>query len=406
MIPSSMASGVLFSSRITVQTIESQLDYLSRTFPNIFAQCKSLSSEATAPLREKIDSFPILSLFQYPTRPQFFNSLSDIAGIHNFTSIPIIGFCGRSNVGKSSLLNALTTKKYFASSKTPGKTQKIGAISIGPKSDPWLRLVDLPGYGFAKAPIKVIDRWNHLIGDFIQHVKPHMCVLVDSKIGLQPIDIDFLDLLDSLECDYSLVLTKSDRVRDEVLASSYISALSNMVRIDPDWFESIETIIRDSPSPLSSLYTSSGGGRHGIKHQSQVPLSPCVFEYLPESLLQNAFPMRPTMNNSVFTFSAKSQPLVAEFRKWTLCHIEDILDKINSVEPSTPSFPSQFDQKKSLKKHSHKIRSSKGIKFHSRAGSQLERSRRRKQRSSIKSTHQRRCSKSHTGISRQSSIPK
>ena len=98
---------------------------------------------------------------------------------------PEIAFCGRSNVGKSSLLNALTGRRAIArASVTPGRTQELNFFEVG---EPTLfRLVDMPGYGFAKAPPKVVEKWRHLVRDFLRGRVPlkRTLLLVDARHGL------------------------------------------------------------------------------------------------------------------------------------------------------------------------------------------------------------------------------
>lgn len=133
--------------------------------------------------------------------------------------VPEIAFCGRSNVGKSSLLNALTGRKAIArASVTPGRTQELNFFEVG---DPLvMRLVDMPGYGYAKAPLKVVEQWRRLVRDFLRgrHVLKRTLLLVDSRHGIKPVDAEMMKMLDEAAVGYRIVLTKADKVKASELA--------------------------------------------------------------------------------------------------------------------------------------------------------------------------------------------
>ncbi|QLC21720.1 YihA family ribosome biogenesis GTP-binding protein [Parasphingopyxis sp. CP4] len=135
--------------------------------------------------------------------------------------LPEVAFAGRSNVGKSTLLNALTNRKGLArASNTPGRTQELNFFEVG--DPPQFRLVDMPGYGFAKAPPQVAKRWRHLINDFLRG-RPTLkrtLLLIDARRGLKDIDRELMEMLDEAAVSYRIVLTKSDKLKDKALAAT------------------------------------------------------------------------------------------------------------------------------------------------------------------------------------------
>eukprot|EP00557_Chaetoceros_sp_GSL56_P005392 CAMPEP_0176489510 /NCGR_PEP_ID=MMETSP0200_2-20121128/7329_1 /TAXON_ID=947934 /ORGANISM="Chaetoceros sp., Strain GSL56" /LENGTH=335 /DNA_ID=CAMNT_0017886661 /DNA_START=171 /DNA_END=1175 /DNA_ORIENTATION=+ len=153
--------------------------------------------------------------------------------------IPEVAFLGRSNVGKSSLLNALTTKNLAKTSKTPGRTQQVNYFGLFPHSyssssssskqsptnknssssmnDALGCIIDLPGYGYAHAPDEIVTKWQERTQDFLQQRislgnMQRVYILLDARRGLTPFDSSIMGWLDEAECDYTAVLTKCDAV--------------------------------------------------------------------------------------------------------------------------------------------------------------------------------------------------
>ncbi len=128
--------------------------------------------------------------------------------------LPEIAFAGRSNVGKSTLLNKLTNRNGLArTSNTPGRTQELNIFEVG--APPVFRLVDMPGYGFAKAPKDVARKWRFLVNDYLRGraVLKRALLLVDSRHGIKEIDREILAMLDAAAVGYRIVLTKADKIK-------------------------------------------------------------------------------------------------------------------------------------------------------------------------------------------------
>jgi GTP-binding protein len=135
-------------------------------------------------------------------------------------TVPEVAFAGRSNVGKSSLLNALTNRSALArTSNTPGRTQELNFFDVGAPA--LFRLVDMPGYGFAKAPKDVARKWRFLVNDYLRGrtALKRTLLLVDSRHGIKDVDREVMKMLDDAAVSYHLVLTKADKVKASDLAA-------------------------------------------------------------------------------------------------------------------------------------------------------------------------------------------
>jgi len=139
--------------------------------------------------------------------------LLGVADLHQLpgSDLAEVAFAGRSNVGKSSLVNALTGRKTLArTSNTPGRTQQINVFELGGR----LILSDLPGYGFAEAPKPLVQKWTNLVRAYLRGRVQlrRVCVLVDARHGIKPSDTEMMKMLDAAAVGYQVVLTKCDKL--------------------------------------------------------------------------------------------------------------------------------------------------------------------------------------------------
>jgi GTP-binding protein len=166
-------------------------------------------------------------------------------------NLPEVAFAGRSNVGKSSLLNALTARKGLArTSNTPGRTQLLNIFDVGEPAV--LRLVDMPGYGYAEAPKKMVDAWKRAVFDYLRgraNLK-RVLLLIDSRRGIGKVDEDVMDMLDSAAVSYQIVLTKTDKVKE-----SWVAKLR----------EDLPALLKRHPASFPSLLATSSEKNHGIE---------------------------------------------------------------------------------------------------------------------------------------------
>lgn len=145
-----------------------------------------------------------------------------------------ISFAGRSNVGKSSLINALVNQKGLArTSNTPGRTQELNYfIPEGTADIPDLAIVDMPGYGYAKAPKSQVAAWTRLVFSYLRgrSTLRRVFVLIDSRHGIKKNDEEVLDLLDKAAVSYQIVLTKSDKIKPPALEKLKIETLAKVIK--------------------------------------------------------------------------------------------------------------------------------------------------------------------------------
>ena len=161
-----------------------------------------------------------------------------------FSRLPEVAFVGRSNVGKSSLINSLTGKSTARVSKTPGRTQQINFFSLGNK----ISLVDLPGYGYAAVSKQTRMQWDELILGYLRSRKNlrRIFLLIDSKLGIKQNDAEIMEIFDSLGLVYQIVLTKSDKKSEGIE-------------------NSVAQILQFHPSAFPKIISTSSKNREGVK---------------------------------------------------------------------------------------------------------------------------------------------
>jgi len=145
-------------------------------------------------------------------------------------SVMEVAFAGRSNVGKSTLINAITNRNGLArTSNTPGRTQELNFFDVGTPEA--FRIVDMPGYGYAKAPLQTVKKWRFLINDYLRgrQVLKRAFVLIDSRRGVKDVDHEIMKMLDEAAVSYRIILTKADKIKNselEKVKSETLAALT------------------------------------------------------------------------------------------------------------------------------------------------------------------------------------
>lgn len=160
-------------------------------------------------------------------------------------------FAGRSNVGKSSLINALTGRKGLArASNTPGRTQEINFFTVGDEH----YIVDLPGYGFANAPVAIVEKWQRLLKRYLagRPTLRRVFVLIDSRHGAKAVDEEIMSLLDKAAVTFQVVMTKTDKVRKTQLDQS-IEATRAVLAKHPAAYPEIVLTSSDKGDGIATL---------------------------------------------------------------------------------------------------------------------------------------------------------
>ncbi|NYZ15871.1 YihA family ribosome biogenesis GTP-binding protein [Azospirillum sp. RWY-5-1] len=169
-------------------------------------------------------------------------------------TLPEVAFAGRSNVGKSSLVNALTGRKTLArTSNTPGRTQQLNFFELGGR----LRLVDMPGYGYAQESKEKVEAWTDMVRRFLRGrvTLRRALVLVDSRHGLKPNDLEIMTMLDQSAVPYLIVLTKADKVKPPALAETERKTAAALKK-HPAAFPEVHTTSSETGSGIPELRAS------------------------------------------------------------------------------------------------------------------------------------------------------
>jgi GTP-binding protein len=178
-------------------------------------------------------------------RKLFAGEVTFVKGVVAMSGLPDadraeVCFAGRSNVGKSSLINALTGRKALArASNTPGRTQEINYFALGSHS----YLVDLPGYGYANAPLAKVEKWQALLKRYLsgRATLRRAFVLIDSRHGIKPVDEEIMSLLDNAAVTFQCVLTKADKIKSAARAPMLAQVRERLAAHPASFPEIIET---------------------------------------------------------------------------------------------------------------------------------------------------------------------
>ncbi len=192
-----------------------------------------------------IESKRYLNLFF--SKNVFLGSFKEISNISN-QHLPECCFIGRSNVGKSSIINAITkSNKLAKTSKTPGRTQSVNIYEISKR----LNIVDLPGYGYAKLSISLRDQLSHLLQSYLQKRNnlKKTYVLIDCKVGIKNIDIDTFDIISDSNKSFTVILTKIDKCSKNFIKKQK---------------ESILSLLQYYPKSYTNIYVTSCKSYEGI----------------------------------------------------------------------------------------------------------------------------------------------
>jgi len=210
------------------------------------------------------------ALFKAPA--EFIKGVTAIAGLPDDGQAEI-ALAGRSNVGKSSLINALTGRKALARiSVTPGRTRELNFFTLGPEGR--LYLVDMPGYGYAKAPKTAVKGWTQLIQDYLKGRRElkRVFVLIDARHGIKANDRDTMTLMDEAAVSYQVVLTKADKPKQSEL-DAVIAKVTEEVSKRPAAYPQVLTTSARTGAGIPELRAAiAAAAPNAVEPQAKAPL--------------------------------------------------------------------------------------------------------------------------------------
>ncbi len=207
--------------------------------------------QLTFPIVEQPDEFTLET-----GRKLFLGPVDFLKGVVAMSGLPPadrleVCFAGRSNVGKSSLINALTGRKGLArASNTPGRTQEINYFTVGDER----YIVDLPGYGYANAPVAVVEKWQNLLKQYLsgRQTLRRVFVLIDARHGAKKVDEEIMTLLDRSAVTFQVVMTKVDKIGQKQLNES-LEATREALSRHPAAFPEIVLTSSDKGDGIATL---------------------------------------------------------------------------------------------------------------------------------------------------------
>ena len=210
------------------------------------------------------------AFFKIPS--EFVKGVTDMDALPTDVT-PEVAFAGRSNVGKSSLINALTNRKNLARvSVTPGRTRELNFFTLGHNAE--LYLVDMPGYGYAKAPKTAVRGWTRLIGDYLKGRRElkRVFLLIDARHGIKPNDRETMELMDVAAVSYQAVLTKADKPKAAELAATVAKVSEELSKHPAAYPQILITSARTGAGIPELRATVAGLSPNGVVRAGKAPV--------------------------------------------------------------------------------------------------------------------------------------